>query len=101
MIGSLKIQEKHSFVDPKNEEADKEDYINDGRNDRAAVLNVYQFHNYHPLCMSLRPIQARMALYTGPKLANNMIQNGPASIQILKQFIPHPHPVLRFQLYVP
>ena len=41
MIGSLKIQEKHSFVDPKDEEADKEDYINNGRNDRAAVLNVY------------------------------------------------------------
>ena len=45
MIGSLKIQEKHSFVDPKDEEADKEDYINNGRNDRAAVLNVYPFHD--------------------------------------------------------
>ena len=42
MIGSLEIQGKYSFVDPKDEEADKEDYINNSRNDRAAVLNVYQ-----------------------------------------------------------
>ena len=42
MIGSLKIQEKHSFVDPKDEEIDKEDYIHIGRNDGAAVLDVYQ-----------------------------------------------------------
>ena len=40
MIGSLKIQEKHSFVDPNDEEADKEDYFHIGRNDQAAVLNV-------------------------------------------------------------
>ena len=43
MIRSLKIQGEHSFVDPKDEEADKEDYIHIGRNDRAAVLNVYSY----------------------------------------------------------
>ena len=42
MIGSGEIQGKHSFVDPKDEEADKEDYNHNGRNDRAAVLNVYR-----------------------------------------------------------
>ena len=43
MIGSLEVEGKHSFVDPEDEEADKEDYIHNGRNDRAAVLNVYHF----------------------------------------------------------
>ena len=46
MIGSLKIQGKHSFVDPKDEEADKEDYNNNSRNDQAAVLNVYHIFDY-------------------------------------------------------
>ena len=40
MIGSLEIQGKYSFVDPKDEEADKEDYTYIGRNDQAAVWNV-------------------------------------------------------------
>ena len=44
MIGSLGIQGKHSFDYLKDEEADKEDYIHNGRNDRAAVLNVYRIH---------------------------------------------------------
>ena len=42
MIGSLEVKGKHYFVDLKDEEADKEDYIHNGRNDQAAVLNVYQ-----------------------------------------------------------
>ena len=37
----IEPQGKHSFVNPKDEEADKEDYIHIGRNDQAAVLNVY------------------------------------------------------------
>ena len=40
VIGSLEIQEKCSFVDAKDEEADKEDFINTGRKDQSAVLNI-------------------------------------------------------------
>ena len=65
MIGSLKIQEKHSFVDPNDEEADKEDYINNGRNDRAAVLNVYlvENNNLSPLVPNHSSILAERSLF--------------------------------------
>ena len=41
-MGFLEIQEKYLFVDFKDEEVDKEDYIHNGQNDWTAVLNVYR-----------------------------------------------------------
>ena len=41
MIGSLRVEENPLIVDPKDEEADKEDYIHYGQNDHAVVLNIY------------------------------------------------------------
>ena len=42
-LGFEEIQAKHSVVGPKDEEADKDDYIYNGQNDPAAVLNIYLF----------------------------------------------------------